>query len=798
MVVAPRSLIWYHNDSDDEDLSERVVMIASKDSVVEFAERPGVPGLWPGAGLILLLVLLACANSASAAISIEGVADRTVYADTVSFRINAEAGFDYTAELNGQTIATDEWIQINEPEYYELNVYRQEQPSGDQESRLVRFIVRASERGNTEWGLPVWTPYPMTDSAANEFDNANLKIIAPENYPMNLDIPIVARLEDGSGKRLGVNGVIAPDGFEHYPLQIIRGVGSVFLPGASEQGLLTYMARVNSLQKQKQINIEQATTWQIVSDDISISTDWPENARIRINVPPDDPMTIEAGAALTIGAGSVIVIDPGVEISVRGAVIVNGTQQQPVIFTAANRTQPWGGFVLPSSSSRGIITGAIFTASGDDPDYFTHDYSHRTEQALFNLAGGAELTLTDCYIVDNQGQAGHGENASLTMTGCLVQKCTTAGQYNGGSVAFEDCALIECPSATAEFVDGDNDAIYLTTGTHTFRNCLIGWTLDDGIDAGASAAGVVTVSGCWFESCYHEAMAWSGPKMAEVNETVILNCGQGIECGYSGPDVNATHCLSTANLVGARLGDNAARSYAGNFLKVTDSLLLFNHRNVWGMAWDNWTEHVSQMEIRDNCLSTPNPYYPENQIWNPTGNPAHPNELEPFLATASRKVGIALATADKIYPLADFSDKIPVRLSTFTTGMVSVDYDVFVNADLFDSGCLQFPPGETVKHIQVTSLPTEGIQQIRVELTEPTGAELTNCRRIRFMDSPWPGDFEPDGDVDFCDFAVLSEAWLTREWQADYNPVCDISVPPNGAIDIQDLMIFADNWLAGY
>ena len=52
-------------------------------------------------------------------------------------------------------------------------------------------------------------------------------------------------------------------------------------------------------------------------------------------------------------------------------------------------------------------------------------------------------------------------------------------------------------------------------------------------------------------------MAWSsGPRDADVRDSVVLNCGQGIECGYGDPDVDADHCLCTTNVVGARFGDN--------------------------------------------------------------------------------------------------------------------------------------------------------------------------------------------------------------------------------------------------
>ncbi len=74
-------------------------------------------------GLVCLLSLLAWAGSASAAISITGVAEDTVYADMVTFTVNSEAGYDYTCELNGDSVPTDVGVEVNDPEYYELYVY---------------------------------------------------------------------------------------------------------------------------------------------------------------------------------------------------------------------------------------------------------------------------------------------------------------------------------------------------------------------------------------------------------------------------------------------------------------------------------------------------------------------------------------------------------------------------------------------------------------------------------------------------------------------------------------------------
>jgi len=343
--------------------------------------------------------------SAQNPISIVGVADQQDYQDTVSFTVNSVAGYDYTAALNGSAIATDVPNVVDQPDFYELYVHRRHQSSGTEESVLIHFVVLDSARGVSERGLPTWTPYPMIPSAAAEFAGAQLQIVTPAAYPMGLEIPVIARVEDSLGKRRGVNGEVTAAGFEAHPLRLFRGVGSVFLPAAVTADPISYTAEIQTLQASKQIAIEASTAWQNITADLAASANWGENACIRITSSVGSAFTIPAGVTLTIGAGSVIVIDPGLEIEVLGSFVVNGTLEQPVVFTAQNRSAPWGGFLLEASTSQANITGAILTAACADSNWFsthhTGDHRHRQEQCLFYLGGGSHLTLTKCFMVEN-------------------------------------------------------------------------------------------------------------------------------------------------------------------------------------------------------------------------------------------------------------------------------------------------------------------------------------------------------------------------------------------------------------
>jgi hypothetical protein len=168
---------------------------------------------------------------------------------------------------------------------------------------------------------------------------------------------------------------------------------------------------------------------------------------------------------------------------------------------------------------------------------------------------------------------------------------------------------------------------------------------------------------------------------------------------------------------------------------VKNSLLLFNHRDVWGIAFDNWQWHLSQMDIQDNYLSTLNEHHPNNTQWDPQNDPNQLNLLEPFMTTASDIVGVGIIAAKKEMAVSELQlvNKIPVRLSTFTTNEVSVDYSIYSNAGFLGGGTLTFTPGQTVRHIEFTLSSLDNLRQVRISLSNPVGAELTRFSRIVYQ-----------------------------------------------------------------
>ncbi len=685
--------------------------------------------LRPAPCCLLLFVLLLAAAPACAQIAVQGIADQTVYADEATFTVTTQAGWTYDAALNGTAVAVGTAVNVKGADYYELFVHRRNNTTSAQESTTFQFIIRSSERRNSEWGLSPWVPYPVIPSAAAEFAGSHLKVIAPEAFPQGLDIPIVIWVEDATGKRVGANGVVTAAGIPNHQLVLRRGVGAGYLPTAPAGETIHYAPQVQTLSVATDIQIEASTTWTTVSGNIGSTTNWGENARIHVS----GDLTVAAGATLTIGEGGVIRLAAGVEIFVDGTLRVNGTIGRPVVFTPQSKNAQWGGIRFKTAASLGEMAGAILTGSGADPDWFGNNAgsgsSHRGEEPCIYLSGGSRVNLTDCALIDGKGQAGHGESSFFNMTRCLVERFITCGQYNAGSVNFSGCAILEFPYDGAPFADVDNDAVYLTGGAHTLTDCLVGWALDDGVDSGSGSGGPVTVTRCWFESCFHEGMAWSESRLPTVRDTVSINNGQGIECGFGSPMVDADHILSTANLNGARFGDNYDWDYNG-FLTVTNSLILYNRRDIWGRAWDNWTEHLSQMDLHGNFLTAADPLHTSNAVWNPA---ADSSRLVPFLPVPAGTVGVGIAVREDKLDISQVVDGVPFRLSSFTTSTVTVSYSVDTDAGPAPGGSVDFVPGETVKRVQLALPELASLNRVRVTLGTATGAEITGRSDVSYI-----------------------------------------------------------------
>lgn len=711
--------------------------------------------------LVLAFVSAAASALAQAPLNINGVSDKSTYTDTASFTVPSTAGYSQVVYLNNVLVPSDVTHTLNRADYYEVTVSRTNDATLAVSNRTVRFIISSSNRGSPEKGLIEWLPYPSVPSAADEFAGASMRLIVPQNYPAGLEIPVIAWIENPDGQARRANGYIRAPGFEAEPLKIMRGVGSGFLPRQSSGATVTYNAQLQGLSATKQVNIDADTTWTTVAGTINSDTTWPANSRIHVT-----SALFITNATLTVGEGTVVKLNPLVTITNYGRIVINGTATQPVVFTSTNRIVPdynvgaWGGFVMRTNGAEMVANYLIVNGAGGAKSWsFSPGSSHKSHQPVFHLHFGATLSMSNSAVINTHGQYGNGYRSTMTLDHCLIQRAVTGGEWDTCTNILYRSALIEFPEengqVNAAIADYDYDAFYMIKGTNLFQDTLIGFCKDDALDAGSDGSsdslGSVRVQHCWIESALHESMAWSGHNRKTFTyDTVSINSGQGIENGWTdgsasyggtqtSPDIYASRLLSTANSVGARVGDNYNWGYRG-FMRLTNSLVIYNYRDVFLKTWNNpgtswdtnsWDDRIGQIALEDTALTAADSRFPSAPVWNPATDAPR---LAFWMTTPpASRVGIGIAAWTNSYPLGSITNGVPVRLSTFTTNVVSVSYALEGSAGVIASGTLTFQPGETLKRIFPNSPAVLGESVVRVVLGSATGGEVTGRPHVFYV-----------------------------------------------------------------
>lgn len=667
--------------------------------------------------------------------------DQAIYTGSTSFVVPTDPGHNYLVQLDGNQVLPGYTNQVTQADYHELFISRVNVTTSDVAQRMIRFIVRASDRGDTETGLPAWVPYPTIPSSTEELAGAQIDLILPEAYPQGMEIPVVAWIRNDQGDVVRANGTMTAE--DDPSVVIRRGVGSGFLADNHAAGTLAYVAQMGSIQATKNIQIQAGTVWNPVSGTLSGNQIWTQNARISVT----GSITIPAGSSLTIQEGVVVRLNAGVNITNLGRINILGKKERPVVFTPITRAQPWGGFFLTAATSQFDASGAIFVAACAQQSGYP---GHRSEQPLLYIDNRARAAMTNCAAIYLAGQFQHSIDrstpyATVAVVDTLIQRCTTAGEFNGCSLTLLGSALVEVPNEDQFYCsnpDCDHDGFYLNAGVHEIRDSLIGWLKDDCFDAGSGGGpSTVTVSNCWVEGAFHEALAWSGgSRTTRTYDTVLINNGQGIECGWSSgansPVVYGTRLLSLANAVGARYGDNytgtSGLGLKNGTLNLSNSIVVHNLRDVFGRVWDNtWNYRVGNMNVADNLLSAPNPFHPNNALWNPA---ADAWQLSRFMTTPpGASVGIGVAAWGSTFTMAAIFQGVPVRLSSFTTNTVTVDYAFRSGATTLAGGTLAFAPGETVKRIYPVGFNAAGQATLTLVLSNPVHGQLTGGTSVTFL-----------------------------------------------------------------
>ena len=712
---------------------------------------------------LISALLAASALRVAAVITVTGLTTKTSYPDAVTYTVANEAGFTTVSNLDGQVINASAGYSSRVIGYHELNITKTPTAGGTAETAFFQYIIRDAagrEGGNADNGLPSWVPVPQVDAPAAVLDAQQTLFVVPQQMPAGVKVPVIVRLATNAGgliAKLNATALTYEPGGATMTHRIYRGAGAgqfpAFTTGGAKSLVLGFTGGVKST---RSVQVVAAPTWTTLNGSLTTAVNVPANSFLHIN----GSLTVAPGGSLTIGAGTIVKLDTGVDVEVQGTMTVNGTTVAPVLFYPATAGARWGGIWVNGASGDLDMTGAILTGACEQSNWLSvapHNFGgHHADQPVITfsaLAAATTVTLTDTYIIDNvPGQAFHGEASNITLSRCIVQRATTGGQIDDGRVRVLDSHFVEINLDNGIFEDDDNDGLYMTGGINEMIRSVWSNCKDDGCDAGSGIGGTMTIDSCWYDSCWHEAMAWScdgnPSRVVNITNTVSINSGQGVEAGFgaatTGPQVTATGCLFMENAVGARFGDNYDWDYPGH-LTVRNSTIVNNLRDVWGMNWASghtygWTYKEDAMTIENNRLSVPNSHHPTNTLFNPATDGA---VIAPLITSAAMMRGFGLTGRAAQNARTAYGGEVTAHLDRPATAAIALPWRVIARS-AYDggseatvaSGTVNFAAGQSVQKIMfpVLSVPQTTWPWVALVVNGQAGmCEATGLSAIHFM-----------------------------------------------------------------
>jgi len=536
-------------------------------------------------------------------IVLDDLVDMEVYAEGMKVDCRYYAGKFTSRILVNQTIYNaPEMVNIDRAGYYRIEIFTKN--SSADATDVIRMVILDPERGEAEWGLPPWTPEEVETEIIG---TQEIELIYPGNIPEGYSFPLVV-VVDGQLTQSIVNleGKVGSNSF-----LIKRGVGSIWIPGEN-------MAADQLVIDHRTFPIQ---TGKLEGPPMSLSGVLPADMHIPpgsyVNISGD--LTIPQGTNLTIDAGSFISIDPAVNIYNEGTLEFNGSEASPLTVTCSNPESYWGGVIGTGAGNSVEATHTIFGRSGyhSGADY---NWGHAHRQALFYSENGS-IILDHSYMIDHVGQVCYSLFATVKMESCLIQRAKTGGQLNDSKVSISHSVFTDFPDDSRDYKDNDNDALYLIACFANISSSVFMYAKDDGLDSGGGGTdGLVRVSDTRFEAIFHEGAALSGGSSAGKNQyftsCLFLNCGQGLELGFSSSahHVYVDSCSFLRNGVGIRYGDCYAYGVSG-YLSVSNSESLeSSYADVWNMDRYEWIADTMHMDFDNVWVSKRIPMYPQLKV----------------------------------------------------------------------------------------------------------------------------------------------------------------------------------------
>ncbi len=427
------------------------------------------------------------------------------------------------------------------------------------------------------------TAFTQNNSAENNLRHKNLnsiqittdQTICPSIVQSEGFLPVIYIVRDDSGmfnRFYSEETEITSAVFSTTPVISVNcGSGSAMPYYTSENN---FEISINGTTKA----ITVRNNWPVIYYDGEIAESEVWDASSIIHITSD--LIVNEGVTIEIEAGCRIITDEEVNIIVQGQIIVNGTEESPVVFTNAEPGKPWGGIRLSNQTVKSSFNNTIFTGGGGNDDYV---FGHSESQPVV-FSSVSDVDFFQCYFIDNAGKGIGGVACHISIIKCVFNRCDIGAEFQSCVVTVDQSHFSEMPDGDGILDDDDNDCLYfyhymgsMPDSPSKVSNSVFCIGEDDAIDHNEAK---LIVENCFISGFENEGIAASAGNYVSVFNTLIMNCEQGIEAGYGNPDVFVDHCVVVSCDVGIRFGDSYTSGCTGQ-MSFVNTLLYDNTDNIW-------------------------------------------------------------------------------------------------------------------------------------------------------------------------------------------------------------------------
>ncbi len=488
---------------------------------------------------------------------------------------------------------------------------------------------------------------------------------------------------------------------------------------------------IGGLTTNKAINLEAATSWTPAAGTLNGSTTWPDGARIRVT----SHLNLPAGATLTIGAGAIVLLNPGVNITNNGSIVINGTVDRPVVFMPQSRAQPWGGFFMRTS-----------TGMHQCHRHHLHRQRRGPEWRRGPSFRAMPVSLRQLAARDAHGFRRHlprrSAGARLQRRHLQLHPLPDAARHHGrrihrGELHGERQRVHRMPGRHRRI-----SSMATTTGsTWSAARTASPTRSSAGRRTTASTRAVTASRGCITSS--------AGSRRPFTRATPSPASRTPARIGRSISIAARASRTATAPAAAGRPGawtpaSSPSASLASGMATITPASATaipasWPRRTAFSFTTiatcsattgvpRGWTNAGGQMFIRENFLTVADTNFPNNAVWNPASDAWR---LGAFGARG--RVGLGFATRPAEVSIDRFPDGLPVGLSSFCTNEVVVDYsDRGDGWHVASTARCASRPASCGNSIPLPAF--SGV--LRVALSNPQNADFTGTSQLLFQILP--------------------------------------------------------------